>query len=372
MTMADLYERLGLAQGASEDEIKRAYRKKARSVHPDVGGDEAEFKAVTHAYEVLSDPARRARYDRFGDDGTTATRGNGDPFGGNFGGLGDVIDAFFGQTFGGGQAGGRQRQETVGRDVLRPVTMTLAEVATGVRKTIDVEIAVTCDDCAGIGSTSGGTTSCADCHGRGQVQRIVRTAFGQLSSASACPRCRGEGVLVTDPCTRCGGQGRHRGTRQITVDIPAGVDQGDRLRVQSQGEAGQRGARAGDLYVEVRLEPDAQFERDGRDLWAELAVPATQAMLGAMFSIPTVDGGEVKVAVEAGAQPGDVLTVRKHGLPRTGGGARGDLHVRLRVDVPNDLDERQRELVRELAALRGEDAPEHAPGLLSRLRDAFR
>lgn len=368
----DLYAVLGLDRGASADEIKRAYRRKARTVHPDVGGDEDEFKAVTHAYEVLSDPQRKARYDQFGDDGT-ARPGGGDPFGGNFGGLGDVIDAFFGQAFGGGAAGGGRRAETVGRDVLRPVELTLAEVASGVRKTVDVDVAVTCDDCAGIGSSSGSTTTCADCNGRGQVQRIVRTAFGQLSSATTCPTCRGEGVRVTDPCATCAGQGRHRGKRSITVDIPAGVDQGDRLRVQSQGEAGQRGARAGDLYVEVRVAPHDRFERDGRDLWAELAVPATAAMLGSSFTVATVDDeGEVEIVVPGGSQPGDVVTVRKQGLPRTGGGARGDLHVRLRVDVPTDLDEQQRALVRQLAELRGEDRPEHQGGLLSRLRDAFR
>ncbi len=371
--MADLYEILGVARNASEDEIKRAYRKRARTAHPDVGGEEEEFKAITHAYEVLSDPQRRAKFDRFGDDGTTATRGQGDPFGAGFGGLGDVIDAFFGQGFSGAGGGGRGgRRETVGRDVLRPTTMTLEEVATGVRRKVDVEVAVACEDCNGIGSSGGGTKPCADCHGRGQVQRIVRTAFGQLSSAAVCPRCHGEGVLVTDPCLTCSGQGRHRGKRDITVDIPPGVDEGDRLRVAGEGEAGQRGARPGDLYVEIRVAPHDFFERDGRDLWAQVAVPATQAMLGTRLTLTTVEGADVDVLVEAGAQPGDVITLRKHGLPRTGGGSKGDLHVRLAVEVPTDLTDDQRELVRQLAALRGEDAEEFRPGFLSRLRDAFR
>ncbi len=368
--MADLYEVLGVARDATEDDIKRAYRKRARSSHPDAGGDEDEFKSITHAYEVLSDRERRARYDRFGDDGTTATRGQGDPFGAGFGGLGDVIDAFFGQAFGGGP-GGRPR-DTAGRDVLRPTSLTLEEVAAGVRRTVDLDVATSCDDCGGIGSTTGGSETCPECHGRGQVQRIVRTAFGQLSSASACPRCHGDGVLVTDPCPSCSGQGRVRQRREVTVDIPPGVNEGDRLRVTGQGEAGQRGARAGDLYVEIRVAPHELFERDGRDLWAELAVPMTAALLGARLSIPTVDGDEVEIAVDAGAQPGDVVTVRRRGLPRTGGGGRGDLNVRLRVDVPTDLDDEQRDLVRRLAALRGEDAEVQRPGLLSRLRGAFR
>ncbi len=373
--MADLYEILGVARNASEDEIKRAYRKRARTAHPDVGGNEDEFKAVTHAYDILSDPQKRARFDRFGDDGTTATRGQGagDPFGAGFGGLGDVIDAFFGQAFTGGGGGGRGGpRETVGRDVLRPTTLTLDEVATGVRRTVDVEVAVACEDCNGMGSAGGNTTTCRDCHGRGQVQRIVRTAFGQLSSAAVCPSCHGDGVLVTDPCTTCAGKGRHRGSRDITVDIPPGVDEGDRLRVVGEGEAGQRGARPGDLYVEVRVAPHDFFERDGRDLWAEVAVPVSQAILGARLTLTTVEGHDVEVNVEAGAQPGQVITLRKHGLPRTGGGSKGDLHVRLKVEVPTDLDEEQRDLVRDLANLRGEDADGFQAGFLSRLRDAFR
>ncbi len=371
--MADLYEVLGVSRDASGDEIKRAYRKQARSLHPDVGGDEQEFKALTHAYEVLSDPQRRARYDRFGDDGTTAGRGGGDPFGAaGFGGLGDVIDAFFGQAFGGGAAGGGRPREAVGRDVLRPTTLTLEEVATGVRRTVDIDVAVACDDCHGLGSAGGGTQPCPECRGRGQVQRIVRTAFGQISSATTCPRCHGDGVLVTDPCATCGGQGRHRRSRDITVDIPPGVDDGDRLRVAGEGEAGQRGARPGDLYVEIRVAPHEVFERDGRDLWAEVAVPATQAMLGARLTMQDVEGQEVELVVSPGSQSGDVVTIRRHGLPRTGGGGRGDLHVRLRVEVPTDLDDEQRELVRRLAELRGEDGDGHNPGFLSRLREAFR
>jgi len=370
---ADLYDQLGVPRGATADEIKRAYRRAARDHHPDLGGDEEQFKAVTHAYEVLSDPQRRARYDRTGDDGTPQTRGQSDPFGG-MGGLGDVFDAFFGQAFGGGPAGGgRARRDPRGRDVLRPTALTLEDVAVGVQQTIEVDVAVSCDDCAGIGTTtSGGASTCLECGGRGQVQRIVRTAFGQLASATTCPRCEGDGVTIADPCPTCRGHGRHGGRRKVTVNIPAGVNEGDRLRVSGSGEAGLRGAPAGDLFVEVRVTPHDVFERDGRDLWTQATIPLSQAALGTVAHLDNLDGSTVEVTIPAGTQPGDVVSVRRAGLPRTGGGARGDVHVTVRVEVPSGLDDVERDLLRQLAEHRGEDVPADGKSLFGRLRDAFR
>ena len=378
--MSDLYELLGVSRDASSDEIKRAYRRRARELHPDAGGDEEAFKQITHAYEVLSDPDRRARYDRFGDDGTPGSRGAGDPFGfggaQGFGGLGDVIDAFFGSAFGGGGGGNRRgpARNQPGRDVLVPVTVTLEDLAHGVKEPVEVEVATTCDQCGGSGSaTGGGPVACQTCGGQGQVQRVVRTAFGQLATASPCPTCEGTGYAVSDPCPGCGGDGRRVTKRTITVDIPPGVDDGDRLRVSGAGEAGRRGAAAGDLYVEIHVEPHELFERDGRDLWAEVGVPLVQAALGATLHVPTIDGDEVPVDLPAGTQPDDVLTVRKVGMPRRGGaGARGDMHLRVHVEVPRNLDAEQEELLRQLASLRGEDVPERGKGLLTRLREAFR
>jgi molecular chaperone DnaJ len=374
----DLYELLDVPRDAAAEDIKRAYRRKAREHHPDAGGDEETFKQVTHAYQVLGDPEKRARYDRFGDDGTPAGRGAGqDPFGfGNagFGGIGDVIDAFFGSAFsgsGGGGPRGPQRAQP-GRDVLVPVELTLEEVATGVRRDVPVEVGSACETCGGSGSASGApAATCRQCHGAGQVQRVVRTAFGQLATAAPCAACRGTGRAVTDPCTGCGGDGRTVQRHTYTVDIPAGVDEGDRLRVAGAGEAGRQGAASGDLFVEVQLVEHELFERDGRDLLAEVTVPVTQAALGGTITVPTVHADEVEVEVAPGTQHGQVLRVRGAGLPGHGGGRRGDLRLRVRVEVPTGLDEEQRSLLEQLAELRGEHLASRGRGLFSRLRDAF-
>lgn len=375
--MPDLYDLLDVAPDASGDDIKRAYRRKAREHHPDAGGDEETFKQVTHAYQVLSDEQKRARYDRFGDDGTPAGRGNGDPFGGfggadGFGGIGDVIDAFFGQGFTGGGGGGARRRAQPGRDVLVGVELTLEEVATGVTREVPVEVAHACDICGGTGSASGKPAeACGDCRGVGQVQKVVRTAFGQLATAAPCAGCRGTGRRVSDPCTGCSGDGRTVQTSTYTVDLPPGLDTGDRLRVAGAGEAGRQGAPAGDLYVEVRLVEHELYERDGRDLLAEVRVPVTQAALGGSVTIPTVDGEDVEVDVPAGTQPGDVLRVKGAGLPGQGGGRRGDVGLLVRVEVPTDLDGEQRELLTRLAELRDEPLATRGKGLFGRLRDAL-
>ena len=375
--MSDLYELLGIPRDAAEDEVKRAYRRKAREHHPDAGGDGEVFKAVTHAYQVLSDPQKRARYDRFGDDGTTNGRASGDPFGfggAGFGGIDDVIDAFFGQSGGFRGAGGgrRARREQPGRDVLVVVELTLEEVVTGVSREVEVDVPRACDTCDGSGSAGGGgPSSCATCGGAGQVQRVVRTAFGQLATAAPCGACQGTGRTVSDPCSDCRGEGRRPTKRTLRVDVPAGLEDGDRIPVRGEGEAGRNGAPAGDLYVQVRVATHELFERDGRDLAAEVSVPVTQAALGGSLTVPTVDGDEVEVPVPAGTQPGDVLTVKRVGLPVRGGGRRGDLHLLVRVEVPTGLDAEQRRLLEQLAEARGEDLSWRSGGRFSRLRDAF-
>lgn len=373
--MSDLYDLLEIPRDASPEDIKRAYRKQARRHHPDAGGDAETFKQVTHAFQVLSDPGRRERYDRLGDDGTPSTRGNGDPFGfggAGFGSVGDVIDAFFGSAFGGGaRPGGGARRDAPGRDVLVGAELTLEEVATGVRREVEAEVATACDQCGGSGSLTGGTSRCHECGGAGQVQRIVRTAFGQLASAAPCGACGGSGRRVEDACTGCGGEGRRQERRTITVEIPAGIEDGNRLRLSGAGEAGRHGAAAGDLYVEVHVAEHEVFEREGRALYAEVAVPVTQAALGGSLRVPTLGGDEVEVPVPAGIQPGDVLTVRRGGLPMPGGGRNGDLHLVVRVEVPTDLDAQQRQLMEELARLRDEPSASSGRGLFTRLRDAF-
>lgn len=376
--MGDLYQILGVAPDASEDEIKRAYRRRAREAHPDRGGDEEAFKEITRAYQVLSDPQRRARYDRFGDDGTPRSRagGAGDPFGfgtGGFGDLGEVINAFFGGGFAGAGTGRRRRTRSqAGRDVVVPVTVSLEEVVSGTDKQIELEVASTCATCGGSGATGGARSRCAHCGGSGTVQRVVRTAFGRLATAAACERCDGTGVAIDDPCEDCGGEGRRVQQRTVTVPIPPGIEDGDRLRVAGQGEAGRAGAGAGDLYVEVSVERHDVFRRDGRELHAEIGVPLVQAALGTVLRVPTVDGDEAEVRLPPGTQPGDELRVRRAGVPLRGGGPRGDLVLRVQVEIPRDLDGQQRALLEELARLRGEDISDAGGGLFTRLREAFR
>jgi molecular chaperone DnaJ len=362
----DLYEVLGVARTASPEEIKKAYRRRAREHHPDAGGDEEQFKRVTHAHQVLSDPERRARYDRFGDDGTSRPNGGGDPFG--FGGLGDVLDAFFG---GAATGGGRARANAQGRDVLVPTQVSLEDVLHGGELPVDVEVARACDVCGGSGSASGAAPSaCSTCGGRGAVARVVRTAFGQMSTNTTCPACQGAGREVTDPCSGCGGDGRRVTGRTVTVELPVGIEHGTRLRVPGAGEAGRHGATPGDLFVEVRIAPHEVYERDGRDLWADLSVPMTLAALGGTVTVPVLDDDEVELDVPPGSQPGDVLSLRRHGLPGRSGRARGDIKLRLRVEVPTALTTEERDALTRFADLRGE---EHAArGLVERLRDALR
>lgn len=376
--MADLYQLLGVPRDASQEDIKRAYRRRARELHPDAGGDEDAFKQITRAYEVLSDPQRRAVYDRYGEEALRAgATGANDPFG--FGGISDIVDAFFG----GGFSGGSFRQgsaTTPGRDVLVTVELDLEDVATGTEQRVPVDVAVGCETCGGSGSRSGtGPATCRTCGGAGQVRRVVRSAFGQIATARPCPDCGGSGRTVGDPCPDCGGEGRVRRARTVTVEVPAGVDDGDRLRVSSAGEAGRRGGAAGDLYVEVRVRPHEVFEREGRDLWCDVAIPFTQAALGVTLEVPTLLGETVTVEVPAGTQPGDVVSVRRAGLPRRRVDGRGGpgydpgaLHVRIDVEVPRSLRAEEEELLHRLAELRGEDVPAEGRGLFRRLREAFR
>ena len=353
--MADLYAVLGVASDAPPEEVKRAFRRLAREHHPDAGGDEARFKEVAHAYDVLGDPERRARYDRFGDEGQGGTRGG--DFG--FGGIGDVIDAFFGgfgQGFGGG---GAPRRERAGRDVLVGVELTLDEVLTGVAREVDVEVASVCERCDGAGSADGRPPErCARCGGTGQLRRAVRTPLGDLTTASPCPDCEGTGRLATDPCRACRGEGRTVRARTVAVDLPAGLEDGDRIPLRGQGEAGRQGAPSGDLYVQIQVADHPRLARDGTDLHTVADVPVTVLLLGGTVVVAGVGDERHEVGVAAGARPGTPIVVRRAGLPVRGGGRRGDLVVHLAVDVPTRLGREERELVTRLAALRGEaDGP---------------
>jgi molecular chaperone DnaJ len=351
--MADLYDVLGVAPDAPPEDLKRAYRRLAREHHPDAGGDEARFKEIAHAYDVLGDPERRARYDRFGDDGT---RG-GDP---GFGGIGDVIDAFFG-GFGQGFGGGARR-ERGGRDVLVGVELTLDEVLTGVTREVAVEVASVCERCDGSGSADGRPPErCGRCGGASQLRRAVRTPLGNLTTASPCPDCEGTGRRATDPCRGCRGEGRAVRSRTVAVGVPAGLEDGDRIPMRGQGEAGRQGAPAGDLYIQAQVADHPTLARDGTDVHTIADVPVTVMLLGGRVIVDGLGGERHEVDVAAGTRPGTPVVVRRAGLPVRGGGRRGDLVAHLAVAVPERLGRDERELVARLAALRGEaDGPLYA------------
>ena len=355
---ADLYGVLDLRPDAASDDIKRAYRRKAREHHPDAGGDAERFKEVTHAYEVLSDPERRARYDRFGDDGTTQSHsGSADPFGFS-GGIGDVLDAFFGSGFGGSGFGGAPQRESKGRDVLVGVEMTFEEVLAGVTRRVSVEVASACDTCAGQGSADGSApVRCSGCGGSGRVQRMVRTPLGRMATAAGCDACGATGRSVSDACRDCRGEGRRVQRRELDIDIPAGLEDGDRIPQRGQGESGRQGARAGDLYIQVQVAPHPFLAREGRSLHTRVKLPLTTALLGGTVRVPALGGGEHEVEVPAGIQPGEILLVTRAGLPVRGGGRRGDLHLHIDVEVPRRLGRDERALVGQWAEQRGE-----APG----------
>jgi molecular chaperone DnaJ len=367
---SDFYELLGVRHDASDDDIKKAYRRKARELHPDTnGGDadsEAAFKLVTRAYEVLRDPERRARYDRFGPDGVDAPTGGFDPFGG--GGIGDLFGAFFGDA-----AGMRRGRPGPARGADNEVVLELSfrDAVFGARRELTLEALVSCKTCSGSGARTGTTAvRCPDCDGSGEIRRVRQSILGQVVTAQPCPRCQGFGEAITSPCPDCRGEGRHPETRTFSVEVPAGVDHGSTLRLTGKGTAGPRGGVAGDLYVHLAVRDDDRFTRDGADLFADLHVATTQAILGATVPFDTLDGSE-ELAVGAGTRGGHVIRLRGKGVPHVRGRGRGDLHVRVVVDTPTDLTKEQEELVRQLAEARGEDVAPASEGLLSRIRSAF-
>jgi len=376
----DYYGILGVRKDATADEIKRAYRKKARELHPDVNPDpEAQhrFKDVSAAYEVLSDPKKRQVVDLGGDPLASggAGPGMGDPFAGF--GLGDIMDAFFG---GGATSRGPRSRVQPGADALIRLDLTLEECASGTHRELTVDTAVLCGRCDGSGSAPGtSTATCETCGGRGEIQTVQRSFLGQVVSTRPCPTCRGFGEVIVQPCQQCGGDGRIRARRTVSVNIPAGVADGMRIRLAGHGEVGAGGGPAGDLYVEVEELPHDAFRRDGADLHCIVRVPMTAAALGAVLPLATLDGTE-ELRIEPGTQSGAVLRLPGGGMPRlrsTGRtDGRGDLYVHLDVQTPTKLDARQIELLHELAALRGEEQPElaangRAGGLFSRLRDSL-
>lgn len=378
----DYYAILGVPRDASAEQIKRAYRKLARELHPDVNPDaqaQRHFQDVTAAYEVLSDPQKRQLVDLGGDplEPGGGRSAGGDPFGGF--GFGDIMDAFFGAGGASGRRGPRSRVQS-GSDALIRLQLTLEECASGASRELTVDTAVLCGECNGSGCAPGTRPkACDTCGGAGEVQNVQRTFLGQVVTSRPCPVCRGFGEVVPDPCRQCVGDGRIRARRNVTAKVPAGVGDGMRVRLAGQGEVGPGGGAAGDLYVEVQEVPHETFTRDDADLHCIVRVPMTAAALGTTVALETLDGIE-EVRVEPGTQCATVLTLRGRGMPRlrsTGRAeGRGDLFVHLDVVTPTRLDPRQIELLRELALLRGEEQAEltangRAGGLFSRLRDSL-
>ena len=348
--MRDYYEVLGVDRGASPEEIKRAFRRLAREHHPDVKKDDPEaerFKEINEAYQVLSDPERRAQYDQFG---TTQPLGP-NRRGEGFGPFEDIFDMFFGRQPGAAAAARSEAER--GADLRYDLELALEEAASGLEKHVEVTRLDTCPTCFGTGAERGSAPEkCPTCGGAGEVRYSQRTIFGSFTQIGTCETCGGAGTVIRNPCKTCRGLGRTETMKSLSVKVPAGVDNGMRLRLAGEGEAGRRGGERGDLYVFIHVRPHAVFERRGRDLYCSIPISIVQAALGDEVEIPSLDGPQ-RHAVPAGAQPGTVMTLRGIGMPDPRGG-RGDLHVRLDVHVPTDLSAEQRKTLLEFSRQRGE------------------
>ena len=365
--MADHYEVLGVDRAATPEEIKKAYRRLARELHPDVNPSEdaaERFKLVTHAYDVLSDPNQRERYDL----GPQAGFGGG---GGGFG-FGDIFETFFGAAQG-RTSGPRSRRER-GQDALLRIEVELDEVIFGTKRELDVDTAILCETCNGSCCAPGTSpVTCDICRGTGSIQRSVRSLLGNVMTSSPCGTCRGYGTVIPNPCPTCAGQGRVRAKRTVTVDVPSGVDTGMRLHLPGEGEAGPAGGPNGDLYLEVKVKHHDVFSRNGDDLLATLEVQMTDAILGTTATLAALDG-EVAIEIKAGVQSADIVTVKDRGVTRLRGGGRGDLKVGIQVVTPVRLNAKEQQLIKQFSESRRPVAPEFATfqqGLFAKLRDRF-
>ena len=364
-TERDYYLVLGVERTATDAEIKRAYRKLAQQWHPDVNADPAahdRFTEINEAYQVLSDPERRGRYDMFGRAGVGGAGATG--FEG-FGGFSDIFDAFFG---GGAAAGAARRGRPLpGADLRYDLRITFGEAVRGTEKEIEFPVLLRCETCHGSGAKPGTEpTTCPQCNGRGEVRSIRQTMLGQMVNVSACPRCGGEGRIVESPCETCHGEGRTERRRTLRVTIPAGIDEGHQIRLSNEGEVGPRGGAAGSLYVAVHVQPHPSLKRDGTELYYEAQVSIAQAALGTRITVPTVDGDE-EVEIKPGTQPETEIRLRGKGVPHLRRGARGDLHVLVDVVVPTKLSKRARELLAAYAEEAGDSVESGHGGIREKL-----
>jgi molecular chaperone DnaJ len=370
-TPRDPYDVLGVPRDAAEQDVKKAFRRLARELHPDVNAHdpdaEEKFKQAAEAYEILSDPERRATYDRYGHEGLRS--GGYAPNFDAFGSIGDLFNTFFGT---GSPFGSDSSGQALGGDIAVAVEMTLLEASTGAKIEVSFEAIDRCEHCHGNGAEPGTPIErCSRCAGVGQVQSVVRTPFGQMMRTSLCDACHGDGRLPTDPCGECRGRGQKVVKRSEQVAVPAGIADGQRIRVSGRGHAGERGAPAGDLYVLVRVGQHERFLREGDDLITALDVAAPLAALGARFDVPTLDGS-TDVEVPAGTQPGEIINVRGQGMPSLRGGRRGDLRVVVNVVIPRRLDDAQRDLLSRLSDTITEENLRSDESVFAKLRRVLR
>jgi molecular chaperone DnaJ len=368
-TERDFYVILGVERSATDAEIKRAFRKLAQQWHPDVNTDPAaqeQFKEINEAYQVLSDPEQRSRYDTFGRAGVDGGAGAPGPGFEGFGGFSDIFDAFFGGGAGAGSA--RRGRPQPGADLRYDLRITFEEAVQGTEKEIEFRVLQPCETCGGDGAKPGTEPiTCPQCNGRGEVRSVRQTMLGQMVNVSACPRCHGEGKIIETPCDTCHGDGRTERTRTLRVTIPPGIDEGHQIRLSNEGEVGPRGGSAGSLYVAVHVQPHPSLTREGTELFYDAEITIAQAALGTRIAVPTVEGEE-EVEIKAGTQPNTEIKLRGKGVPHLRRpGQRGDLHVMVEVVVPTKLSKKARELLVAYAEESGESVGHGGGGLLEKL-----
>ncbi len=378
MEKRDYYEVLGVGKGASDDEIKKAYRKLAKKYHPDLNKDnpdaEVKFKEAAEAYEVLSDSEKRSRYDQFGHAGVDPNAGyGGGGYGGGFGGfdMGDIFENIFG---GGGFGGGRSRRNgpVRGNDIQQAIELTFEEAAFGCKRKISIIRSENCEECGGSGAKKGTSpVTCSKCNGTGQMRTVQNTPFGQFASTTTCNACGGRGTTISDPCPKCNGSGHVRKPRELEVNIPAGIDHGQTVSVRGQGEAGLRGGPAGDLLITVYIKKNSVFTRDGNNVYVDVPITFVQATLGCEIEIPTIDG-KVMQKIPEGTQHGTKFRLRDKGIPSIRNGARGDQYVRIIVEIPKNLTARQREILEEFAKESNEKNYNQRKKFTDRIKDYFK
>ena len=369
----DYYEILGVDKDASQKEIKKAYRKLAKKYHPDMNKDDSDtsekFKEISEAYEILSDPDKRERYDRYGHSGINDNDFNYDDFAqGGFGGFEDIFDMFFGGRSG---RGSRRRGPRKGSDLQYRMEITFEEAAFGAEKEITIPRTETCETCGGSGAKPGtDVKTCPKCNGSGQMRVSQKTPFGQFTQTKTCDRCGGSGKIVKTPCPDCNGSGKQRRHRNLTVNIPAGVQDGNRLRMAGEGEAGEKGAPSGDLYIIINVKNHEIFDRKGDDIYCEVPINFVQATLGDEIKVPTLDG-KVKFTIPEGTQPGTTFRLKDKGIPHLNGHGRGDEYIKAKVIIPKHLSQDQKDLLKEFAELSGDEINPEKKGFFRKVKDAF-